>query len=253
MLYDSHAHLDDPQFDGDREEVIQKIRNAGIVYLNNIGADMQSSAASIRLAEQYDFIYAVVGVHPSETTDMTEADMEQLRRMAAHPKVVAIGEIGLDYHYEGTKRELQRKWFRRQLELAKELDMPVVIHDRESKGEAVGILKEMEISKGVMHCFSGSAETAKELLKMGFHISFTGVLTFKNAKKAINALSVIPMDRLLVETDCPYMAPEPYRGRRNDSSYVGKVAEKIAEQKGISPEEAARITCENARRLFDVC
>lgn len=252
MLYDSHAHLDDPQFDADRKAVIQKIKEAGVGYLNNIGADMQTSAASIKLAEENDFIYATVGVHPSETTDMTESDIAGLRRMAAHPKVVAIGEIGLDYHYEDTDKELQRKWFRRQLELAKELNMPVVIHDRESGGECIAILKEMGITNGVMHCYSGSAETAQELLKMGFHISFTGVLTFKNAKKAVQAASVIPMERLMIETDCPYMAPEPYRGTRNDSSYVGKVAEKLAEIKGLSVEEVERITCENAKRFFDI-
>nr|QGT51301.1 deoxyribonuclease [uncultured Firmicutes bacterium] len=252
MLYDSHAHLDDPQFDGDREAVIQKIKSAGVGYLNNIGADMKTSAASINLAEENDFIYATVGVHPSETTDMTDSDIEELRRMAAHPKVVAIGEIGLDYHYEDTNKELQRKWFRRQLELAKELELPVVIHDRESGGECIAILKEMGITNGVMHCYSGSAETAKELLDMGFHISFTGVLTFKNAKKAVQAVSVIPMERLMIETDCPYMAPEPYRGTRNDSSYVGKVAEKMAEIKGLSVEEVERITCENAKRFFKV-
>lgn len=252
MLYDSHAHLDDPQFDADRDAVIQKIKDAGVVYLNNIGADMKTSAASIKLAEKNEFIYAAVGVHPSETTDMTESDIEELRRMAAHPKAVAIGEIGLDYHYEDTNKELQKKWFRRQLELAKELDMPVVIHDRESGGECIAILKEMGITNGVMHCYSGSAETAKELLDMGFHISFTGVLTFKNAKKAVQAVSVIPMDRLMIETDCPYMAPEPYRGTRNDSSYVGRVAEKMAEIKGISVTEVERITCENAKRFFGI-
>ena len=252
MLYDSHAHLDDPQFDADRDAVIQKIKDAGVAYLNNIGADMKTSAASIKLAEKNEFIYAAVGVHPSETTDMTESDIDELRRMAAHPKAVAIGEIGLDYHYEDTNKELQKKWFRRQLELAKELDMPVVIHDRESGGECIAILKEMGITNGVMHCYSGSAETAKELLDMGFHISFTGVLTFKNAKKAVQAVSVIPMDRLMIETDCPYMAPEPYRGTRNDSSYVGRVAEKMAEIKGISVTEVERITCENAKRFFGI-
>ena len=191
-------------------------------------------------------------MHPSETGGMTDADIDELRRMAAHKKVVAIGEIGLDYHYEDTERETQKYWLRRQLELVRELDMPVVIHDRESKGECMEILKEKGISNGVIHCFSGSAETAAEFLKMGFHISFTGVLTFKNAKKAIRALEAIPMERLLIETDCPYMAPEPFRGTRNDSSLVYRVAEKIAEVKGVSVEDTVRITCENALRLFKV-
>ena len=228
-LYDTHAHLDDEMFDDDRAAVIEKIRNSGVGRLNNIGSDMQSSRISIGLAEKYHFIYAAVGVHPSETGGMTDADIDELRRMAAHKKVIAIGEIGLDY-----------------------LDMPVVIHDRESKGECMEILKEKGISNGVIHCFSGSAETAAEFLKMGFHISFTGVLTFKNAKKAIRALEAIPMERLLIETDCPYMAPEPFRGTRNDSSLVYRVAEKIAEVKGVSVEDTVRITCENALRLFKV-
>lgn len=251
-LYDTHAHLDDEMFDGDRAAVIEKIRNSGVGRLNNIGSDMQSSRTSIGLAEKYDFIYAAVGVHPSETGGMTDADIDELRRMAAHKKVVAIGEIGLDYHYEDTERETQKYWLRRQLELVRELNMPVVIHDRESKGECMEILKEKGISNGVIHCFSGSAETAAEFLKMGFHISFTGVLTFKNAKKAIRALEAIPMERLLIETDCPYMAPEPFRGTRNDSSLVYRVAEKIAEVKGFSVEDTVRITCENALRLFKV-
>lgn len=249
-LYDTHAHLDDEMFDGDRESVIEKIKAAGVGRLNNIGADMKSSAESIRLAEKYDFIYASVGVHPSETRSMTDTDIDTLRDMTRHDKVVAVGEIGLDYHYEDTDRETQKYWFRRQLELAKECDMPVIIHDRESKGECIEILKESGISRGVVHCFSGSAETAAELLKMGFYISFTGVLTFKNAKKAVRALKAIPMDRLFIETDCPYMAPEPFRGTRNDSSLVYRVAEKIAELKGLDSDEVIRITTENALRFF---
>lgn len=252
QLYDTHAHLDDEMFDADREAVIEKIRNSGVAYLNNIAADMQSSRASIELAEKYDFIYATVGVHPSDTGSMTAADIDELRRLARHKKVVAIGEIGLDYHYEDTERETQKKWLREQLRLAREVGLPVVIHDRESKGECLEILKEEGITNGVVHCFSGSAETAEELLKMGFHISFTGVVTFKNAKRAIRALEVIPTERLFIETDCPYMAPEPFRGTRNDSSLVYRVAEKIAEVKGMSAEEVIRITTENAKRFFGI-
>ncbi len=250
FLYDTHAHLDDSMFDDDRREVIKKIHQSGVGRVNNIGADMQSSRASIALSEEYDFIYATVGVHPGETHDMTEADIDELREMAHHPKVVAIGEIGLDYHYDDADPAVQKKWFRTQLDLAKELDMPVVIHDRDSKGECIEILREKDIHKGVVHCFSGSAETATELLKMGFHISFTGVLTFKNAKRAIEALKVIPMDRLFIETDCPYMAPEPHRGKRNDSSLVIHIAEKVAEIKNLPLEEVIRITTENAINFF---
>ena len=250
FLYDTHAHLDDAMFDGERRDVIKKIRDAGVGRVNNIGADMESSRASIALAEEYDFIYATVGVHPSGTRDMLLSDLDELRKMANHPKVVAIGEIGLDYHYDDTDPVTQKKWFRAQLDLAKELDMPVVIHDRESKGESIEILREKGISNGVIHCFSGSAETSKILLDMGFHISFTGVVTFKNARRAIEALRVIPMDRLFIETDCPYMAPEPHRGKRNDSSLVIHIAEKIAEIKGLPLDEVIRITTENAIRFF---
>lgn len=252
LLYDTHAHLDDEMFDGDRDEIIEKIHKSGVGFVNNIGASMESSKMSIYLAEKYDFIRAVIGVHPSETFGMTNDDIEALRQMAKHPKVVAIGEIGLDYHYDNTDPETQKKWFRTQLDLAKELDMPVVIHDRESKGDCIRILKERDICHGVVHCFSGSAETAKSLLDMGFHISFTGVLTFKNAKRAIEALKVVPMDRLFIETDCPYMAPEPHRGKRNDSSLVCHIAEKIAEIKGIPYDDVVKITTENALRFFKV-
>ena len=251
-LYDTHAHLDDKMFDSDRSEVIEKIKNSGISFLNNIAADMESSYASIELTEKHDFIYATVGVHPSDTKSMTDNDIETLRKLASHKKVVAIGEIGLDYHYDDTDLETQKIWFKKQLNLAKELDMPVVIHDRESKGECIQILKEKNITKGVFHCFSGSAETAKEILKMGFNISFTGVLTFKNAKRAIQALEVIPLDRLFIETDCPYMAPEPFRGTRNDSSLVYRIAEKIAELKGLSVQEIIDITTDNARKFFGI-
>lgn len=251
FLYDTHAHLDDAQFDLDRSEVIEKIKKSGVGLVNNIGASMESSRKSIELSEKYDFFRAAVGVHPSETFSMTEKDIDELKIMASHEKVVAIGEIGLDYHYDDTDPETQRKWFRAQLDLAKELDMPVIIHDRESKGECIKILKEKDIHRGVFHCFSGSSETAKEVLDMGFYISFTGVLTFKNARRAIDALKVIPLDRIFIETDCPYMAPEPHRGTRNDSSLICHIAEKVAEIKGISFDEVVRITTENAIRFFN--
>lgn len=252
FLYDTHAHLDDEMFDADRDAVIAKIKASGVGLVNNIGSCMESSRASIKLSDKYEFIRATVGVHPSETKNLTMSDIDELREMAKHPKVVAIGEIGLDYHYDDTDPETQKKWFEIQLDLAKELDMPVVIHDRESKGECLAMLKQKGIKKGVVHCFSGSAETAKEILDMGLNISFTGVLTFKNAKRAIEALKVIPLDRLFVETDCPYMAPEPHRGTRNDSSLVCHIAKKVAEIKGIPYDEVVRITTENAMKFFNV-
>lgn len=252
FLYDTHAHLDDRMFDDDRDEVIKKINNSGVGLLNNIAADIESSRNAIALAEKYDFIYATVGVHPSDVLSMTEHDIEVLRELSKHPKVVAIGEIGLDYHYDDADPDVQRYWLRAQLELAKELDMPVVIHDRDSKGECISILKEKNISNGVVHCFSGSAETARELIKMGLYISFTGVLTFKNARRAIEAVKAIPIERLFIETDCPYMAPEPFRGQRNDSSLVYRVAEKIAEIKELPLEDVIRITRENAVKFFNI-
>ena len=253
MLYDTHAHYDSEEYAEDRDELLEKVHQEGVDLINNIGADMESSKNSIKLAENHDFVYATVGVHPSEVGGMTEKDIEELREMAKHEKVVAIGEIGLDYHYmDGTSEEDQRFWFKRQLELAKELDMPVVIHDRESKGQCIEILKEMDIHKGVMHCFSGSAETAKILLDMGFFISFTGVVTFKNARKAVEAVKAIPIERLFIETDAPYMAPEPVRGTRNHSGNVIRVAEKFAEIKGMDVEEVKRITTENAMKFFGI-
>lgn len=253
MLFDTHAHFDDPQFDADRDEVLRGLKDLGVGKVMDIGASLDTTRKAIEIAEKYDFVYATAGVHPSETVGMTEEDMEELRRLAlSSPKVRAIGEIGLDYHYEDTDPEEQQHWFRWQLELAKELEMPVVIHDRDSKGKAIEILKEMGITNGVMHCFSGSSEIAKELVKMGFMISFTGVLTFKNARRAVEACAAVPLERLMVETDCPYMAPEPHRGERNFSGYVRFVAEKMAEIKGISYEELVRITTENAERFYRI-
>lgn len=253
QLYDTHAHLNSRQYDGIRDEIIEKIRSSGVGFLNNIGADIKTSYESIALAEKYDFIYAVCGVHPAEVGGLTENDMNILYEMTRHKKVRAVGEIGLDYHYaENPEPEIQKHWFKRQLDLAMEVDLPVVIHDRESKGEGIRILKEMNVRKGVMHCFSGSAETAKELLKQDFFISFTGVVTFKNARKSLEALEIIPLEKLFIETDCPYMTPEPYRGTLNDSSYVIKVAEKYAEIKNLPLEKVIEQTTKNAREFFGV-
>lgn len=253
MLFDTHAHFDDEQFDADRDEVLKSLKSHGVGNIVNIGSSMKTSRTSIALAEKYDFVYAAVGVHPSETGELCETDIDELKRLAANPKVRAIGEIGLDYHYpDDVEPSIQKKWFVRQLELAKELNMPVVIHDRESKGECLEILKEHKISNGVVHCFSGSAETAREILKLGMMISFTGVLTFKNAKKAIAACAAVPLDRLMIETDCPYMSPEPHRGRRNFSGYVEFVARKMAEIKGVSYDELVDITERNAKRFYGI-
>lgn len=252
MLFDTHAHLDDPQFDIDRSDVIGSLASFGVTKITNIGANLPTSRASVELANRYPFIYAAVGVHPSDTVEMTEDDINELRSLAAHPKVRAIGEIGLDYHYDDYNADEQKYWFSRQLDLAAELKMPVIIHDRDSKGECIDILRKKNVSNGVMHCFSGSAETAKILLDMGFMISFTGVITFKNARRAVEALKAVPLNRLMIETDCPYMSPEPHRGERNFSGYVKFVAEKTAEIKGVTFEELAGITYQNAMRFYGI-
>lgn len=253
MLFDTHAHFDDEKFDADRAEMLEQMKAFGVTNITNIGSSMASSRRSVELAEKYDFVYASVGVHPSETENLTDADMDELRSLAQHPKVRAIGEIGLDYHYpDDVAPDIQKKWFIRQLDLAQELNMPVIIHDRDSKGEALEILKQKNVSNGVVHCFSGSAETARQIIKLGMMISFTGVLTFKNARRAIEACAAVPTDRLMIETDCPYMAPEPHRGERNHSGYVRYVAEKMAEIKGISYEDMVDITDRNAKRFYGI-
>ena len=209
--------------------------------------------ASIRLAEEYDFIYAAVGGWPGNVGDMTEDDLDRYRQMAAHPKVLAIGEIGLDYYYDDVPHEVQQHWFRRQLDLASELRMPVVIHERDAHGDAMEIVREYaDRVTGVFHCYSGSAEMAKELVRLGWYISITGVVTFKNARKAVESVAAVPLERIMIETDAPYLAPVPYRGRRNHSGYVLEVAKKIAEIKGLPVEEVARVTMENGKRFFRV-
>ncbi len=253
-LFDTHAHLDDRQFDGDREAVIEKIKNNGVAHVIEVGSDVKSSETAVRIANGHDFIYCAAGIHPEAADDVSDADFEKIKELALeNPKVKAIGEIGIDYHYDDcAPREKQTACFERQLDLAAELGLPAIIHDRESKGDVLKILKEKKVSNAVMHCFSGSAETAKVLVKMGLMISFTGVITFKNARKAVEALKVIPFDRLMIETDSPYMAPEPHRGKRNDSSYVRHIAEKMAEIKGVSFEKLCEITYENAMRFFNI-
>ncbi len=254
MYFDSHAHLDDGRYDEDRDEAIAEISAAGVSLCMNIGADMASSRRSIELAEKYPFIYAAVGVHPHDTDDMSEDDIAELAEMAKHPKVKAIGEIGLDYYYDNSLRENQKKWFLRQMELSAELGMPFIIHDRDAHGDCMEILRKFDIKKtgGVMHCFSGSPEMAKELVKMGMAVAVGGTLTFKNAVKAVETVREIPIEHILIETDSPYLSPVPHRGKRNTPAYVGLVAEKIAEIKGITAAEAARITKENAMRVFRI-
>lgn len=250
MYFDSHAHLDDAHFDGDRAAILDDLKNHGVTMVMNVGCDLPSSERSVRLAEQYPFLYAAVGSHPDDAAQVDEARIAVYRELCKNPRVKAIGEIGLDYHYEDPPRDVQQRAFRLQMALAQERSMPVVIHERKAHEDGLRIIDEFPDVKGVFHCFSGSYEMAKELIKRGWCIGFTGVVTFKNAHKAVEVAQNIPLDRILIETDCPYMAPEPFRGRRCDPSLVPYVAKKIADLRGIPAEEVARATESNARRVF---
>lgn len=252
MYFDSHSHLDDARFDADRDEIMAGLAASGVGLILDVGCDLPSSERAVALAERYPFVYAAVGSHPDDAASVDGALLDRYRALAAHPKVRAIGEIGLDYHYEDVPRAQQIVAFEQQLELAEALRLPAVVHEREAHGDAMDILRRHPDARGVFHCFSGSAEMALWLIERGWYIGFTGVVTFKNARRAVEAVRALPLDRILIETDCPYMAPEPYRGRRNDSRYVPLVAAKIAELKGISPEEAGEHTTENAKRLFQI-
>lgn len=251
-IFDTHSHYADSTFDGDRDELLAALPDKGVRFAALAGSSMQDSAENVALAQKYGYIYAAVGVHP-ESVDETPSDYrEKLTELVkSSEKVRAIGEIGLDYHYENYDRDKQILFFRQQLELARELSLPVIVHSRNASEDTLDILKEYRPA-GVVHCFSGSAEVAREVIKLGMYIGFTGVLTFKNAKKALRALEAVPLDRLLLETDCPYMAPEPLRGRRCDSSMICYTAEKTAQIKGVSTQELLDITCRNGMDLYHI-
>ncbi len=250
-IFDSHAHYTDKAFNDDRENMLGSLTESGICGVINCGADIESSVFSLELAKEYPFIYAACGIHPEEVDNLPENYIEILRGLLKNEKCIAVGEIGLDYYWRKDNKELQKKVFEEQLRLAKELDLPVIIHDREAHEDTLDILKKYK-PKGVLHCFSGSVETAKEILKLGMYIGFGGALTFKNARKAVEVAEMLPIERLLLETDCPYMAPVPMRGKRNNSTYIPYVAEKVAEIKGINSQEVLDITNENARNLFSI-
>ena len=253
MLFDTHAHMNDEAFALDQAEILNNLPSQGIALMLNAGCSLASSRECIAMAEQYPYIYASVGSHPDAADEVNDDILEEYRKLCKlHPKIKAIGEIGLDYHYEDIPRELQKKAFIAQLELAKELHMPVIVHERDAHEDGMAIIKQFPDVTGVFHCYSGSAEMARQLTDLGWYIGFTGVLTFKNARKAIETAQSIPLDRIVIETDCPYMSPEPFRGRRNDPSRVRYVAEKLAEIRGISAEEAMRITLENGKRLYRI-
>ena len=253
MLFDTHAHYDDERFNGDREALLASMPEKNVGLIVNPGCDVPSSRMAVALTEKYDFLYAAVGIHPENCADFVPEQIDTLRQMAKAPKVVAIGEIGLDYYWaENPPKELQQEVLRRQLRLAEELNLPVIIHDRDAHGDTMAIVREFPRVKGVFHCFAGSAEMARELIKMGWMLSFNGAVTFKNAKKAPEVIAAVPLEKLMIETDAPYLTPVPHRGERNDSSYVRLVAEKIAQIKGLAPEEVEKATWENGRRFFGV-
>ena len=253
MLFDTHAHMDDHAFDADRETLLASLPAQGIGLLMNPGCSLESSRNAAALAQKYDYIYAAVGSHPDAADEVSETVLEEYRTLwKQNAKVKAIGEIGLDYHYEDIPREIQQRAFRAQMALARELGLPAIVHERDAHEDGMRIVEEFPEVTGVFHCYSGSAEMAKWLVSRGWYIGFTGVLTFKNARKAVEVAASIPLDRIVLETDCPYMAPEPFRGKRNDPGKLYRMAEKLAEIRGLTVEEIHRITTENGKRLYRI-
>lgn len=253
MIFDTHAHLDDRAFDADREALLSQLPSNGVGLLMNPGCSLASSLAAVELAKKYDYVYAAVGSHPDAADEVSEQVLSQYRELVKkNPKVRAIGEIGLDYHYEDIPREIQQRAFRAQMALAAELNLPVIVHEREAHEDGMKIVREYPGVTGVFHCFSGSLEMAQWLIARGWYIGFGGVLTFKNAKKALQVAANIPLERIVLETDCPYMAPEPFRGRRNDPGKLCRVAEKLAQLRGKTAEEIQAITLENGRALYRI-
>ena len=255
MIFETHAHYDDSRFATDRESVIEKVYNSGVAPIINVGASIKSTAATVELAKKYDYIYAAVGVHPSDIEGLNEDSFNWLREQANWEKAVAIGEIGLDYYWdkEPQVQEAQRYWFKRQMDLARELKLPIIIHSRDAAEDTMKVMKEANAHEipGVVHCYSYSKEMALQFIEMGYMIGVGGVVTFKNGKKLKETVSAIPLEKILLETDCPYMAPEPFRGKRNDSGYIPYIIQQIADIKGVTPEEVEKVTEDNAYRLFD--
>ena len=252
MIFESHAHYDDEAFDSDRSELLSQCQNQGIEYIVNVSASLGSVKSTLALAEEYPFIYAAVGIHPDEVGELNEENFAWLQEQCRHPNTVAVGEIGLDYYWDKENHETQKYWFGRQMDLAKELELPIIVHSREACADTLEEIKKAHTPKlkGVIHCFSYAPETAREYLEMGYYIGVGGVVTFKNAKKLKEVVKMLPPERILLETDCPYLAPVPNRGKRNSSLNLPYVAEAVAELKGMETEEVIRITNENARKLY---
>lgn len=250
-IFDTHAHYDDSRFDGDRDELISSLKDKGISGIINCGCDLSSSLKTVELSKKHDFIYAAVGVHPHEAEELTDGDEKEIKKLYSYKKVVAVGEIGLDYHYDFSPRERQLEVFEKQLIWANELSLPVIVHDREAHEDTFNLLKKYR-PKGVVHCFSGSKEMAREIIKLGMYIGLGGAVTFKNAVKPLEVAKEVPVERLLLETDAPYMTPVPYRGKRCDSSFIAFTAEKIAEVKALDTQEFINLCNENAKKLFNI-
>ena len=250
MIFDSHAHYDDKQFDEDREEVLFHLKDAGVERVVNISNGWDDMLRSFVLIEKYPFMYGTAGIHPCKVSDLNEERMEELRQYCRRDKIVAVGEIGLDYYYDFSPRELQQFWFRQQLRLAESVNKPVIIHSRDASQETFDIIKSSPIRRGVIHCYSGAWQMAQDYVNMGFFIGVGGVVTFSNPKKLVEVVDKIPIEKILIETDSPYLAPNPNRGKRNDSRNLQFVVEKIAEIKKLSPEDVAKITFDNAKSLF---
>ena len=254
MIFDTHAHYDDDAFDEDRDVLLSGMREQNVEYIVNVGASMASSERSIKLAEKYPFVYAAVGVHPDEVGELDEEKFAKMREWTSHEKVKAVGEIGLDYYWDKEKHDLQKHWFMRQMELASEVKLPMIVHSREAAKDTLDMViaaKPLNLS-GIIHCYSYSVEQAREYLNMGYYIGIGGVVTFKNAKKLKEVAEYTPLSQIVLETDCPYLAPTPFRGKRNDSSKIAYVAEELAAIKQIPVEEVIRITNENGRRLYNI-
>ena len=253
MIFDTHAHMDDRAFEEDREELLSRLPQEGIALLMNPGCSQASSLAAVELAKRYDYLYAAVGSHPDAADEVNEAALDCYRSLCReNPKVKAIGEIGLDYHYEDIPRDIQQRAFRAQMALAREENLPVIVHEREAHEDGMNIVAEFPEVTGVFHCYSGSLEMAKWLIDRGWYIGFGGVLTFKNARKALEVAANIPLERIVLETDCPYMAPEPFRGKRNDPGKLYRVAEKLAQLRGLTAEEVQTVTLENGKALYRI-